>query len=167
MKTRYSRIAFFSYQIATCLILLLLTDVASATKFWRNGVTSGNWNTATNWSSISASDTTTSGVPVASEQVNIVNSDGVAHTVNLDVNTLSLGLTTINQTGGTAVNTLSITSNNTFTSGALFVAGWTGGSGGTTTGGRGAVNQSNGSLTMASGSDLVVGYGAGSIGTYA
>jgi T5SS/PEP-CTERM-associated repeat protein len=130
--------------------------VPAVAKNWNT--TDGNWGTAANWSPAA--------VPVGGEEVNIVNADGVARTVTLDVNTPSLGLVTINQTGGSAVNTLSIPNNNSFTSGALFVAGWTGGSGGTTTGGRGAVNQANGTVTMASGTDLVVGFGSGSIGTY-
>src|SRR6476620_2196234 len=62
--------------------------------------TDGFWNTGGNWNPAS--------VPVGGEDVNIVNSDGVPRTVTLDVNTPSLGLVTINQTGGTATNTLSI-----------------------------------------------------------
>ena len=130
----------------------------SSAKNWNT--TNGNWNTAANWSPAS--------VPVASEDVNIVNSDGVARTVTLDTNTPALRLLAINQTGGTAVNTLSIpiSNNNFLTSNALFVGGWTGGIGGTTTNGRGAVNQANGTVTMVSGTDLVVGFGSGSTGTY-
>lgn len=144
------------FVLTTMFSLVLYWAAPTNAKNWNT--TNGNWNTAANWSPAS--------VPVASEEVNIVNSDGVARTVTLDVNTPSLGLVTINQTGGTAVNTLSIPNNNSFTSGALFVGGWTGGSGGATTNGRGAVSQSNGTVTMASGTDLVVGFGAGSVGTY-
>jgi len=122
--------------------------------------TNGNWNTAANWSPAS--------VPVGGEEVNIVNADGVARTVTLDVNTPSLGLVTINQTGGSAFNTLSlpISNNNTFTSGALLVGGWTGGASGSPTTGRGAVSQASGTVTMADGTDLGLGNGVGSTGTY-
>lgn len=120
---------------------LALPNPAHATKFWKNGVTNGNWNVAANWSTISASDTTTSGVPIAGEDVNIVNADGVAHTVTYDVNAPTLRLLTVNQTGaGAAVNTLSISSNNNLTVQAMFVGGWTGGAFGSATIGRGAVN---------------------------
>jgi T5SS/PEP-CTERM-associated repeat protein len=131
-------------------------DAPAVAKNWNT--TNGNWGTAANWSPAT--------VPVAGEDVNIVNADGVARTVTLDVNTPSLGLVTINQTGGSAFNTLSIPSNNTFTSSALFVGGWTGGAFGSPTSGRGAVSQSNGTVTMASGTDLGVANGTGSTGTY-
>lgn len=146
---------------------LALPNPAHATKFWKNGVTNGNWNVAANWSTISASDTTTSGVPIAGEDVNIVNADGVAHTVTYDVNAPTLRLLTVNQIGaGAAVNTLSISSNNNLTVQAMFVGGWTGGAFGSATIGRGAVNQSNGTVSMVAGTDFVLGHGAGSTGTY-
>src|SRR5262249_26362766 len=46
---------------------------------------------------------------------------------------------------------------------AMFVGGWASGA---PTGGRGAVSQANGTVTMTEFSDLVVGFGAGSNGTY-
>ena len=95
-------------------VVVVPAPVAHATKYWRNGVVSGNWNVATNWSSISASDTpTTSGVPVAGEAVNIVNTDGNPHTVTLDVNappsapSTQLGFLTIDQTGAVSERTRS------------------------------------------------------------
>jgi len=105
-------------------------------------------------------------VPAASDVVRIENSDGVAHTVTLDVTTPTLGLMTINQsaTTGSAFDTLSITSNVGLNPGALLVGGFANGV--ATTGGRGAVTQSAGTVTVGSGGDLVIGYGVGSVGTY-
>lgn len=145
------------YQLVLAITLLHLAPFAghASAKNWNT--TSGNWNTAANWSPAS--------VPTNGEVVNIVNSDGTARTVTLDVNAPSsgnLGLVTINQTGGTAFNTLAINNNFALTSSAMFVGGWNG----APSAGRGAVTQSTGTVTMAAGSDLVVGYGAGSTGTY-
>jgi T5SS/PEP-CTERM-associated repeat protein len=159
--------------VLAAVLALLPATAAQATKFWRNGVTTGNWSTPTNWSSNSASDTTTSGVPGA-EAVNIVNTDGTARTVTLDVSTPTLGLISIDLTGaGTAADTLSIpiTSNVSLTSNALFVGGY---SGSAATAGRGAVIQSAGAVAMTMGSDLALAYGgpgttpstAASTGTY-
>ncbi len=143
---------------------LLLPNSARATKFWKNSVTSGNWSNGNNWSAVSAAGADNGGVPVASEQTRIVNTDGVARTVTLDTNTPSLGLVAIDLTGaGTTANTLSIPNNNTMTVGAMAVGGH---NGVTTTNGRGALTQANGSVTISSGLDLVVGWGAGSTGTY-
>lgn len=141
--------------------LSIFVGISAATpataKNWNT--TNGNWSTAANWNPAS--------VPAAGEAVNIVNSDTTSRTVTLDVNAPSsgsLGLVVINQTGATAVNTLSIpiSNNNSLTAQAMFVGGWST----SPTTGRGAVNQANGTVTMIGGSDLVVGFGAGSIGTY-
>ena len=92
MKMQLLRILRFSLlSINSTFVFFLSADNASATKYWRNGVTNGTWNTATNWSSISPSDTTTSGVPAGGEGVNIVNSDGTARTVTYDVNCAGFG----------------------------------------------------------------------------
>ncbi len=139
-------------------VVFLVAGLASVSiaqaKNWADGT--GNWNVPANWSPAA--------VPVGGETVNIVNTDGTARTVTLNVSPPSLALITIDLTGaGTAANTLSITSNFNLTSNALFVGGHNGSG---LTNGRGAVSQDNGTVTMVAGSDLVVGYGAGSTGTY-
>jgi T5SS/PEP-CTERM-associated repeat protein len=141
--------------------------VAHATKFWKNTVATGNWNNGNNWSAVSAAGADVGGVPVGNEDVNIVNADAVGHTVTYDVNAPTVRLVTVNHTGaGAQVNTLSIPNNNNLTAQALFLGGWTGGVSGSATTGRGAVNQSAGTVTMSAGSDLVVAHGAGSTGAY-
>jgi T5SS/PEP-CTERM-associated repeat protein len=137
---------------------------SAATRYWRNNAGNGNWNDATKWSSVSAADTNpaNNGVPLAGEPVRIVHTDGTAHTVSLTTPALALGLVAIDLTGaGAAANTLSISNN--LTSAAMFVGGHNGSA---TTNGRGAVSQSAGNVAMTSGTDLVLGYGAGSTGTY-
>jgi T5SS/PEP-CTERM-associated repeat protein len=149
-----------------CIAFLSPCSVNAATRYWRNAVGSGNWSTPGNWSNISASGAGTAdgGIPAASDLVRIEHSDGVSHTVTLDVTTPTLGLVTINQSAaGTAVDTLSITTNVSMTAGALFVGGY---SGGAPTVGRAAVTQSAGSMSMAPGLDLGIAYVAGSTGTY-
>src|SRR5262245_49201610 len=154
----------FSCPIATSLILLLLTDAASATKFWKNGVTSGTWNTGNNWSAVSAAGVDNGGVPVGNEPVRIVHTDGVARTVTLDINPPALGLTAIDLTGaGSTTDTLLIPNNNSITVGAIAIGGYNGAA---ETNGRGALTQSNGTLTLSSGLDLVVAWGTGSTGLY-
>jgi hypothetical protein len=149
---------------------LLLTAVclahseAHAVKFWKNSVTSGNWGTGSNWSSVSAAGADNGGLPVANEPVRIVHTDGVARTVTLNVNPPTVGLVAIDLTGaGTAADTLLLNAGNNLTAGALFVGGHTGVA---PTNGRGTVTQSAGAVAMAAGLDLVVGHGAGSTGVY-
>jgi fibronectin-binding autotransporter adhesin len=153
-----------SQMFVAAVLAVLPATVAQADKFWRDTVATGNWSTISNWSSVSASGAAASSLPAANEDVNIVNSIGGDHTVNLDISTPALRVVTINQTGG-SLNTLSIANNLNLN--ALVVGGWTGGLGGSLTMGRGAVNQSAGAVTMASTSQLTVAYGAGSMGTYA
>lgn len=126
----------------------------AAVKTWNSG--SGNWSVPGNW--------TLAGVPASGDAVNIVNTDGAARTVALDVSTPSLGLTALDLTGpGSAANTLSITSNNSITAAALSVGGYNGTA---FTNGRGAVNQSAGTTTISPGVDLIMAWGSGSTGTY-
>lgn len=149
--------------LALCFLLGIAQNV-HATKFWKNSVTSGNWGTVGNWSATSAAGADNAALPVANEQVRIVNTDGVARTVMLDINPPSLGLVSIDLTGaGATTNMLSLTSGNNLTAGAMFVGGH---NGVTTTNGRGMVTQSAGAVAMSAGLDLVVGYGAGSTGVY-
>lgn len=146
------------------IVALAPTTVAHATKFWKNGVTSGNWSTGSNWSGVSAAGVDNGGVPVASEPVRIVHTDGVARTVTLDTNPPSLGLTAIDLTGsGSTTDTLLIPNNNSLTVGAIAIGGYNGAA---ETNGRGALTQSNGALTISSGLDMVVAWGAGSTGVY-
>ncbi|HEX4415288.1 MAG TPA: hypothetical protein VH107_16770 [Lacipirellulaceae bacterium] len=146
--------------------LVLQIPAEAATRYWRNAIASGNWSAASDWSNTSAAGagTTDGGVPAAGDLVRIENSDGVSHTVTLDVTTPTLGLLTINQSAmGSTVNTVSITSNVSLNPGALLIGGFANGA---ATTGRGAVAQSAGTVTMGTGGDLVVGYGAGAVGTY-
>jgi T5SS/PEP-CTERM-associated repeat protein len=148
----------------TCLLMFLSSAAATPAiaKNWADGTS--NWNVPANWSPAA--------VPGVGEAVNIVNTDGTARTVTLNVSPPALGLLTIDLTGaGTAADTLSITSNVSLTSGAMFVGGY---SGSAATAGRGAVVQSAGAVAMASGLDLALAYGgpgtspatAASTGTY-
>ena len=131
--------------------------VAHATKFWKNSVVTGTWNTSNNWSAVSAAGGDNGGTPIANEAVDIVNTDGTAHTVTYNVNAPSLGLLSIDLTGaGITTNTLSITSNNSLAAKGILVGGY---SGVGTTAGRGALDQSAGTVTTNAGFDLVVGYG--------
>src|SRR5262245_11152968 len=149
--------------LAAVLVLAPAT-VVQATKFWKNGVTSGNWSTGNNWSAVSAAGVDNGGVPVASEPVRIVHTDGVARTVTLDTNPPSLGLTAIDLTGaGSTTDTLLIPNNNNLTVGAIAIGGYNGAA---ETNGRGALTQSNGTLITSSGLDLVVAWGTGSTGLY-
>jgi hypothetical protein len=142
---------------------------SAATRHWRNNAGNGNWNDATKWSSVSAGDTNpaNNGIPLVTEPVNIVNVDGTARTVTLNTTAPAfggLGLLTINLTnGGAATNTLQINSANNLTAAGIFVGGYTGSA---ATNGRGAITQSAGIVTVNPGSDLVLGHGAGSTGTY-
>ncbi|HEY3393238.1 MAG TPA: hypothetical protein VGK58_11045, partial [Lacipirellulaceae bacterium] len=152
--------------VIAALVVLALSPatVAHATKYWKNGIITGNWSPSNNWSAVSAAGADNGGVPVGGEAVNIVHTDGTAHTVTYDVNAPSLGLVSIDLTGpGTATNTLSLPNNNNLTAAAIAVGGYNGSA---LTNGRGAVNQSAGTTTISPGVDLIVGWGAGSTGTY-
>jgi hypothetical protein len=164
-QSRRTRRSSHTVAILAAILALSLTTVAQATKFWKNGVVTGNWNVSNNWSAAGPGGGDNGGVPVASENVNIVHTDGTARTVTLDVSTPSLGLLSIDLTGGSATttNTLSIPNNVNLTASAIAV-GVTGGSGGAA--GRGAVNQANGTVTTNAGSDLILGWNSGATGTY-
>jgi T5SS/PEP-CTERM-associated repeat protein len=137
---------------------------ADATRFWKSSVSGGAWSGVSNWSSVSAAGIDNAGPPVALEATRIVHTDGVARTATLDQNTPSLGLVAIDLVGaGSAVNTLSLPSSFNLTASAIGVGGYNGVA---TTSGRGAIAQSGGTVTTSAGSDLVVGWGAGSSGTY-
>ena len=138
-----------------------------ATKFWKNSVTTGNWSGTTNWSGSSAAGSDNPGLPVQNDAVNIVNTDGVARTVNYDVNApgLGFGSVSIDLTGpGTTTNTLSLTTNNSFIANNGLNVGGFGGIVGTP--GRGTLTQTAGSVSTSNGTDMAVGYGANSTGIY-
>jgi T5SS/PEP-CTERM-associated repeat protein len=146
-------------------VVVATATVAHATKFWKNSVVTGNWSAGNNWSAVNQASTDNGGVPVAGEHVVITHSDGTARTVTLDTSTPALGLVYLDLTGaGTAADTLSIASNVSLTAGAGFSVG--GNNGFAFTNGRGAVNQSNGTVTISPGWDLILAWGAGSTGTY-
>lgn len=154
---------------AMCVAVLMLWPAmvaSAATRYWRNNAGSTSWNVAANWSSVSAADVNpaNNGVPLGGEPVNLVHTDGTARTVTYNVNAPSIGLLSIDLTGaGAATDTLSIPNNNSLSANGIWVGGY---SGVVATAGRGAVNQSAGTVATTSGSDFVLGYGAGSTGTY-
>jgi T5SS/PEP-CTERM-associated repeat protein len=140
--------------------------LCEATRYWRDNAGNGNWSDPSKWSSVSAADTNpaSNGVPLAGEPVNIVHTDGAQRTVTYDVNAPTLGLVRIDLTGsGTAADMLSITTNHDLSANGIFVGEHTGNG---TSGGRGALFQTAGTVTIIPGSDLVVGHGTGSTGIY-
>jgi hypothetical protein len=150
--------------IALATVTLHAITASAATKYWKNSVVSGNWSVGNNWSTISQAGADNGGVPVAGEPVVITHADGTARTVTLDTNTPSLGSVYLDLTGpGTAADTLSITANQNLIATAISVGG---NNGSVFTNGRGAVNQSNGTVTTVAGSDLILAWGAGSTGNY-
>jgi T5SS/PEP-CTERM-associated repeat protein len=146
------------------ILVLGPATVAHATKYWKNSVVNGTWNTGNNWSAVSAAGADNGGVPVGGEGVNIAHTDGTARTVTYDVNAPAIGVLSIDLTGaGAAANTLSIPNNNNLTVAVLDVGGYNGAA---FTNGRGAVVQSAGTTTVSAGGDLILGVGTGSTGTY-
>ncbi|MGL4514060.1 MAG: beta strand repeat-containing protein [Lacipirellulaceae bacterium] len=152
--------------VAACAVVLAssLASEALATRFWKNGVTNGTWGANPSWSSVSAAGADNAGQPFVGEAARIVHTDGVPRTATLDVNTPTIGLLAIDLTGGgTAANTLSLTTNNSLNAAGIFVGGHNGL--GLTTG-RGTLTQSAGTVTAIPGNDLYIGLGAGSTGIY-
>jgi len=140
--------------LAIAVVLSPAMVAPAATKNWNDGTdfwnVNGNWNPAT--------------VPAIGEPVNIAFSDGAARTVTLDVSTPSLGLLSIDLTGaGAAASTLSMPSNLNLTAAGLFVGGY---NGSVLTAGRGAIDQMSGMVTASVSPGVILGYGAGSSGTY-
>jgi autotransporter family porin len=145
-------------------LLCWLVSSSQATKFWKDSVPSGNWSTGDNWSAVSAAGADNGGAPVASEPVNIVHTNGVAHTVTLFVNTPSLGLLAIDLTGaGAATNTLSMSNHVGLTAAGIYVGGHNGTG---FTAGRGTLTQSAGTISTSPGTDLYIALGTGSTGIY-
>ena len=147
------------------IVVLLSPTIVSAAFFWKNAIISGNWSIGNNWSAVSAGGADNAGVPTAGSPVNIVHTDGISRTVNYDAVTApNLGPVSIDLTGaGTAADTLSMSGGNNVNAAGLFVGGYNGIA---ATPGRGALTQSAGTTTIASGSDLVVGDGGSSTGSY-
>jgi hypothetical protein len=165
------RFRFLQCRRRVALVTALLTFVLGmqvgrpptvhAAKFWKNSVVTGNWSASNNWSASSAAGVDNGGVPIQSEAVNIVSTDGTARTVAYDVTapTLGYGFLSIDLTGtGTATNTLSIQSNGTLAASAIVVGGYNGSA---VTNGRGAISQSAGTVKTNPGFDLAIGDGAG------
>jgi hypothetical protein len=142
---------------ARAVLLAAVAAAAPLPALARNwNVNSGNWSIAGFWNP--------AGVPVAGDQVNIVFTDGVARTVTLDVTTPSLGLFSIDLTGaGTDASTLSDTGGFNLTAAGIFVGGY---SGSGTTNGRAVISQPTGAFATSAGTDMVLGYGAGSSGIW-
>jgi T5SS/PEP-CTERM-associated repeat protein len=143
--------------VATMVVVVAVmpAEVATAvTKNWVGGI--GNWSPGS-WSP--------AGVPAPGDTVNIVHTDGTTRTVTLNVDTPSLGLVSINLTGGigTTFASLAINSDSDLTANGIFVGGYNGTG---VSNGRGALSQSAGTVTTSSGTDLGIGHGAGSTGVY-
>jgi len=140
--------------LAVAVVLVMAPPSDAATKNWNDGT--GFWNVNGNWNPAT--------VPAIGEPVNIAFSDGAARTVTLDLSTPSLGLLSIDLTGaGAAAITLSIPNNFNLTAAGLFVGGY---NGFVLTAGRAAIDQMNGTVTASVSPGVILGYGAGSSGTY-
>ncbi len=63
-----------------------------ATRFWKNGVTTGTWGANPSWNSTSAAGTDNAGQTFVGEAARIVHTDGVARTATLDLSTPTIGL---------------------------------------------------------------------------
>jgi fibronectin-binding autotransporter adhesin len=137
---------------------------ALATKYWKNSVITGNWNVGNNWSAVSPAGVDNGGIP-GNEAVNIVFTDGTARSVTYNFLTDSYGALSIDQSGaGTATSTLSISVPlSILQSSGLYVGGY---SGVNQTVGRGVLNQSAGTVSINSNTDLILGHGANSTGAY-
>jgi T5SS/PEP-CTERM-associated repeat protein len=149
--------------VTTIGLVVTLTTASHATKYWKDSVGSGNWNVGDNWSAISAADADNGGVPTPNEGVRIVHTDGTERTVTLDVTPPSLGPMYINSTPGPLFDILAITTDRNLAANAIFVGGHNGSG---DSNGRGAIAQSAGTVTTNPGTDLWIGYGAGSTGVY-
>jgi hypothetical protein len=156
VATPIAALVLFQAQLGltTAFFLSSAMVAPAATKNWTDGTdfwnVNGNWNPAT--------------VPAIGEPVNIAFSDGAARTVTLDVSTPSLGLLSIDLTGaGAAASTLSMPSNFNLTAAGLFVGGY---NGSVLTAGRGSIDQMSGTVTASVSPGVILGYGAGSSGTY-
>jgi hypothetical protein len=162
--TRLTRSSASFRLVNLAAIFLTSASAAHATKFWKNSVGNGNWNTGINWSAISAASADNGGVPVAGEAVNIVNTAGGPRTVTYDVvNPLTIGALTVDFIGADT-NTLAIgNANNNLSATSIFV----GSNSGAAPASNGAVNQTAGSVTVLAGSSFLgLGVFGGSKGTY-
>jgi hypothetical protein len=100
-----------------CLSLEIFVVMLSATmamgtpKTWTNNNGNNKWSDAKNWSP--------NGMPGSMDDANIVNSDGVARTVNFDATSSTIASLTVDLTGGLGINTntLSISANSLSTLG--------------------------------------------------
>src|SRR6188472_2236707 len=102
MRWINQKLAATAFSSALALLLCLApATVATAAKFWKNSVATGNWSTGTNWSATSATGADNAGVPVASDTVNIRPTDGANHTVTYDYADapLTLALLIVDLTG--------------------------------------------------------------------
>ena len=151
--------------IALLIMLGLISLPAQATNYWKNSVLTGNWSTGSNWSAIGVGGVDNDGAPTLGEAVNIAPNVENTYVVTYDVSAPALGLLSIDRVGpGATTTTLSMPSNNSLTANGIFVGGY---SGAGVTSGRGALNQSAGTVTTSPGTgDLVLGFGAGSNGFY-
>ena len=157
---RYRNSSRWTRVRSTALVVVLALSSAilpqAAAKNWNDG--DGDWNVPGNWSPAS--------VPTAGEAVNIVFTNGTAHTVTYDVSAPSIGLLSIDLTGPAfASSKLSLPNNNSLAANGIYVGGFSGVTG-LPTSGSGFLNQSAGTVTTNPGWDLVVGHGGGSAGTY-
>jgi hypothetical protein len=137
-------LCFFAF----CLIVLAPHRASALTKSWADGT--GNWNSPGNWNPAV--------VPVAGDIVNIVDADGIARTItyNYPGPNITLGILTIDLTGGVASNNLLINGANNLSTGNQVIG----------LSGNGLITQSAGTNTAVS-ANLSLGVNAGSAGTYA
>jgi T5SS/PEP-CTERM-associated repeat protein len=162
MRRIIQKLAATTLSSALAMVLLLApATVATAAKFWKNSVVTGDWSNGANWSATSASGADNAGAPVANDTVNFRPTDGANHTVTYDEGSpLTLTQLNVDLTGiGLTTATFSMAAGNLTASNEWI--------GITLNGGRGAFNQSGGTNTIAAGSGFLdVGVFAGSIGLY-
>ncbi|HEY1686027.1 MAG TPA: hypothetical protein VGG19_14775 [Tepidisphaeraceae bacterium] len=155
MRHKKNRHAISRWYALVGLSTLVYSPLAQATtRAWVDST--GNWSTTTNWSPAA--------VPVATDIVNITETDGVNRTITYDytgsavtLNSLTIDLT--NYTG-TATTLFSMAANNLSATNEYV------GDSGAGNNGTGIFNQTGGSNTIAAGGELYIGYYSADKGFY-
>jgi hypothetical protein len=123
---------------------LSLCSIASADRYWRNGITADTWSSSTDWNATSPSGTLSAGAPGSSDNAFLANSDSLSEVITLDETDTVLSLGVGNTGGGSDTLLLSNQSLELTASSA-------GVGGSTATPANGIVNISNGELRITNG----------------
>jgi len=130
--------------VLAMVLLLVPATSATAARFWKNSVVTGNWTSGSNWIAVSATGIDNAGAPVTNDTVNIRPTDDGDHTVTYDVGSpLTLTQLNVELTGAGATTTtfsMSMSTNNLISSNE-----WVG------INGRGTFKHSGGTNTLAGG----------------